>query len=163
MSTNIKPEHYQGDNGDLLSSMSGFMTEDEIRGFYKGNIIKYTTRYNKKNGLEDLTKASYYIERCKEWEQSLLEESEDMINLVDTETQREVIVPLEDFLNSQLDVEDFVKKQLKVETKPIPFYQAPHFTNDILKASNQFSKAFDDVLNESLDRMAKTTKIRGLK
>lgn len=31
-------------------------------GFCEGNIVKYVTRYNTKNGLEDLEKAKHYIE-----------------------------------------------------------------------------------------------------
>lgn len=33
------------------------MTTEEIRGFYKGNTLKYILREAKKNGLEDLKKA----------------------------------------------------------------------------------------------------------
>ena len=35
-------------------------------GFLEGNVIKYTTRYKKKNGLEDLLKARYYLDRLIE-------------------------------------------------------------------------------------------------
>lgn len=31
-------------------------------GFFEGNIVKYITRYKKKNGLEDLLKAKHYME-----------------------------------------------------------------------------------------------------
>lgn len=30
--------------------------------FFEGNVIKYTTRYKEKNGVEDLKKAQHYIE-----------------------------------------------------------------------------------------------------
>ena len=32
-------------------------------GFCEGNIIKYVTRWKNKNGVEDLQKAKYYLER----------------------------------------------------------------------------------------------------
>lgn len=32
-------------------------------GFYEGNIIKYVTRYPHKNGIEDLKKAKWYLDR----------------------------------------------------------------------------------------------------
>lgn len=32
-------------------------------GFHIGNAIKYISRYNRKNGIEDLKKAIWYIER----------------------------------------------------------------------------------------------------
>lgn len=32
-------------------------------GFCDGNVLKYLLRYKKKNGLEDLRKAQWYLER----------------------------------------------------------------------------------------------------
>jgi len=44
----------------------GIQPFDYIRankmGFFEGNILKYITRYKKKNGLEDLLKAQHYLE-----------------------------------------------------------------------------------------------------
>ena len=37
------------------------MTEDELKGFYKGNVLKYMLRHEKKNGKEDLEKAKVYL------------------------------------------------------------------------------------------------------
>ena len=36
--------------------------------FMQGNVIKYVTRYKKKNGIEDLEKAKEYINRLIEYE-----------------------------------------------------------------------------------------------
>lgn len=36
--------------------------------FMQGNVIKYVTRYKKKNGIEDLEKAKEYIDRLIEFE-----------------------------------------------------------------------------------------------
>jgi len=35
-------------------------------GFHEGSIIKYITRYKNKNGLEDLEKCKWYIDRLIE-------------------------------------------------------------------------------------------------
>jgi len=35
-------------------------------GFLEGNIIKYVSRYKEKNGLEDLIKASHYLDKLIE-------------------------------------------------------------------------------------------------
>ena len=35
-------------------------------GFIEGNIIKYVSRYQNKNGIEDLQKAKHYLERLIE-------------------------------------------------------------------------------------------------
>lgn len=37
--------------------------EDQKLGFHEGNIIKYVCRYPDKNGIEDLKKAKWYLER----------------------------------------------------------------------------------------------------
>ena len=55
---NIKPDHY-GDSGiDVIS----FCQANNL-DFMQGNVIKYITRYRKKNGLEDVRKAVEYINR----------------------------------------------------------------------------------------------------
>jgi hypothetical protein len=35
-------------------------------GFHEGNVIKYVSRWKQKNGLDDLRKAKWYIERLIE-------------------------------------------------------------------------------------------------
>ncbi len=37
-------------------------------GYFEGNVIKYVTRWRKKNGLADLEKAKHYIELLIELE-----------------------------------------------------------------------------------------------
>ena len=63
--TKTKPDYYRGRDGkDLFDRFeSGLLTPDEVVGFYKGNVIKYLTRFKKKNGLEDLKKARVYLTR----------------------------------------------------------------------------------------------------
>ena len=52
------PNHYKGAFGlEAIDVVRNFMTTEEIRGFYKGNTLKYILREAKKNGLEDLKKA----------------------------------------------------------------------------------------------------------
>lgn len=35
-------------------------------GFFEGNVIKYVTRWKRKNGVEDLRKALHYLEKLIE-------------------------------------------------------------------------------------------------
>ncbi len=44
-----------------------YIVVNEI-GFLAGNVIKYVSRYKKKNGLEDLKKARHYLEKLIEVE-----------------------------------------------------------------------------------------------
>lgn len=39
------------------------LTYDELRGFYKANIYKYTHRYKQKNGIQDLKKVKVYVDQ----------------------------------------------------------------------------------------------------
>lgn len=50
------------------------LTYDELRGFYKANIYKYTHRYKQKNGIEDLKKIKVYVDQLIK-----LEEKQDEI------------------------------------------------------------------------------------
>ncbi len=54
------PAHYQ--------SASGIEAIDVIEafglGFHLGNVVKYVLRAERKNGLEDLKKARWYIDRA---------------------------------------------------------------------------------------------------
>lgn len=46
------------------------LTYEELRGFYKANIYKYTHRYKEKNGIEDLKKVKVYVNQLIKLEES---------------------------------------------------------------------------------------------
>lgn len=58
-----KPDHYHVGKIDVLAFSQENFTYEELKGFYRINIVKYVTRYDKKNGMEDLRKAEDYL--CK--------------------------------------------------------------------------------------------------
>lgn len=78
----IKPEYYQnGDGRDLFWHFAnGLLTKDEYRGFLKGNIYKYTKRYQEKNGIEDLKKAETYITELYTFEENLEHSNAAVVN-----------------------------------------------------------------------------------
>ena len=39
------------------------MPPDQFEGYLRGNIIKYTWRYDRKNGVQDLEKARWYLDK----------------------------------------------------------------------------------------------------
>lgn len=57
-----KPAHYTSGTIETIDYIDSVCGEND-RGFYVGNIIKYVSRYKLKNGLEDLKKARWYLER----------------------------------------------------------------------------------------------------
>lgn len=70
----IKPNYYQlnNDKDDLFSFFEkGLLTADEVRGFYKGDVFKYLTRYRDKNGVKDLEKAQTYLDQLIKFEKKL--------------------------------------------------------------------------------------------
>lgn len=62
---NINPEHYHPHGimtREPIDIMKTMMTPDAYRGYLVGNIVKYVSRYDRKNGVEDLEKAKKYID-----------------------------------------------------------------------------------------------------
>lgn len=69
VSDNVEsPDHYKlrGLDIEAIDVIRGALTEDEFRGFCKGNVLKYTIREAHKNGDEDLKKAKKYLEFLEE-------------------------------------------------------------------------------------------------
>lgn len=52
------PYHYGGDGMEVIDIVEAYSLD-----FIEGNIIKYVLRYKRKNGIEDLEKARWYLER----------------------------------------------------------------------------------------------------
>lgn len=57
------PHHYTRGAIETIDYMESALTAEEIRGGYKFNILKYVSRERYKNGLEDLKKAKWYLDR----------------------------------------------------------------------------------------------------
>ena len=59
------PPHYQTSNGletiDVIEAFTEGLTGAEATN--TGNVIKYICRWNSKNGLEDLKKCRWYLDR----------------------------------------------------------------------------------------------------
>jgi len=58
-----KPSHYNTGNIECIEAIEEALTDQEIRGYFKGNCLKYLWREQYKNGLEDLKKARWYLDR----------------------------------------------------------------------------------------------------
>lgn len=67
------PHHYTMGKIECIDYIQDKLTPEEFRGFIKGNVIKYITRERLKNGMQDLKKAKWYLDR-----------------LIDTESKAEV-------------------------------------------------------------------------
>lgn len=63
---NINPNHYIFGGIETIEYLDAKMTAEEYRGFLKGNVLKYVSREAEKNGLEDLKKAKWYLDKLIE-------------------------------------------------------------------------------------------------
>jgi hypothetical protein len=61
----INPTHYKG-TIECIDAIESTMSKEAFRGYLKGNVLKYMWRYEKKNGVEDLQKAEWYLKRLIE-------------------------------------------------------------------------------------------------
>ena len=52
------PKHYTQGNMEVITAIEGMALD-----YHQGNVIKYVSRYRYKNGIEDLRKAKWYIDR----------------------------------------------------------------------------------------------------
>ena len=61
-----KPNHYHRNNIDVIKFSELQFDKLELQGFYRINVIKYITRFDRKNKVEDLEKARFYINKLIE-------------------------------------------------------------------------------------------------
>jgi hypothetical protein len=54
-------EHYESCKIQPIEYMRALLSKEEFRGYLRGNVIKYISRYTKKNMVEDLEKAKVYL------------------------------------------------------------------------------------------------------
>lgn len=55
------PSHYGG-KIECIDYLRDKLTPEEFTGFCMGNVLKYSSRWRKKDGLQDLKKAKVYLE-----------------------------------------------------------------------------------------------------
>ena len=65
----VQPNHYRQGSVDLFETWYLTYPFNEFRAIMKSHIAKYLHRYQDKNGIEDLDKASYCIKRLREYEE----------------------------------------------------------------------------------------------
>lgn len=60
------PSHYNKHGIEAIMAIKASMSSLEYKGYLKGNVLKYVWRYAYKNGLEDLLKAQWYLNKLIE-------------------------------------------------------------------------------------------------
>jgi hypothetical protein len=59
------PPHYRQGGIECIDAIRAALTDDEFRGYLKGNSMKYIWREKHKGGNEDLRKAAWYLNRIE--------------------------------------------------------------------------------------------------
>lgn len=59
----IKPSYYKEGKYECIDVLNDILSDSGLESFCRGNVIKYLWRCNSKNGLEDLIKAKYYLDK----------------------------------------------------------------------------------------------------
>src|SRR5690606_494006 len=60
-------------NIECIEAMISMLSIEELRGFFRGNSLKYRWGYRLKNGVEDLRKAEWYEKKLLKLEEAILE------------------------------------------------------------------------------------------
>ena len=61
----INPNHYKSCSIECIDAMMMMLGADYVYKFCVCNAIKYIWRYKDKNGIEDLKKAEWYLNKCE--------------------------------------------------------------------------------------------------
>ena len=84
----INGDHYRG----AIQTWDYIVAND--LGFLEGNIVKYVTRFRKKNGVQDLEKAQHYLQKLIEVENERLRRASNP-NDQDQQTIKEIVAESE--------------------------------------------------------------------
>lgn len=58
-----KPSHYTQTGIEAIDYLKSTMPKEAYQGFLEGNVKKYMHRFRFKNGIEDLKKANWYLNK----------------------------------------------------------------------------------------------------
>lgn len=65
----VNPQHYKNGDVECIEAIkSATVGKDGFAGYLVGNLIKYVWRYESKNGVEDLKKGLWYLNKLIEHE-----------------------------------------------------------------------------------------------
>jgi len=63
MKDNINPDHYKDSEIECIDAIESMLSREEFTGFLRASHFQYMWRYKKKNGVEDLKKADWYLNK----------------------------------------------------------------------------------------------------
>ena len=75
------PEHYAASSIECIEAIEAQLSPEEYKGWLKGNIVKYFWRENRKQGIESLKKARWYLDRLIALEESKVTPAQSEVRL----------------------------------------------------------------------------------
>ena len=60
-------QHYEAQKIQPIQYLQNALSPEEFRGYLKGNVIKYLSRAERKNGAQDYQKAAVYARWLEEF------------------------------------------------------------------------------------------------
>ena len=78
-------DHYDKYQIKPIAALQDWLSEEEYRGYLRGNAIKYQIRYRDKGGAEDLKKAQWYLNELLKLESG----SDEKKNIMHNNTPRD--------------------------------------------------------------------------
>ena len=57
------PSHYQMGNKETIHIIEDMLGQESFIAYCQGNVAKYISRFQHKNGVEDLRKAEWYLKK----------------------------------------------------------------------------------------------------
>jgi hypothetical protein len=86
MEDNINPPHYRNGEIDCITALeAATVNKKGSEAICVANVIKYLWRYENKNGIEDVKKAKWYLDR-------LISELEKKESIIPTNTTSKLII-----------------------------------------------------------------------
>ena len=64
----VNPSHYKQGTVECYDAIASMLSQEELRGYLRGNSLKYRWRYRQKGGVTDLEKAGWYEAKLLEME-----------------------------------------------------------------------------------------------
>lgn len=77
-----EPSHYHRNSIDVIKFSELQFDKKELQGFYRINILKYVTRFDRKNKVEDLKKAQFYLDKLIKLNEPIINNIGDINNIM---------------------------------------------------------------------------------
>lgn len=153
MADAINPSHYKQGKVECIDALeSATVHKTGLEAVCTANVIKYLWRYEAKNGLEDVRKAQWYINKLIDYLEHK-DEIDKMIAELDAEEEKEeeptapsklqtIVAPLDNM--PCIPTPHYSGKVVTGTAEDVKIYNAPQDITGTLKADNNNNICLDE-------------------